>query len=97
MGLGSTTETVPLDSTLETLTFGGPNDVNRFALPEQVNFEGCAQFQPLCAGTTLQSNFPHYLERTNLGARTTLAILLNFQQFANLLILSLGPRPFLGS
>src|SRR5207253_2039977 len=67
-----------------------------FALREQVGFEGRTQLQLLCAGTTLQSDFSQHFERPHFGTGTTLAILLNFQQFANLLILLLGSSLFLG-
>src|SRR5579884_764928 len=54
---GATAETVAFDAALETFTFGGADDIDRFAIAEQAGIELRAQFNSGGAGTLLQANF----------------------------------------
>src|SRR6266487_4713432 len=94
--LGSAAKAVPLDATLETLTFGGPNDVNRLAIPEQAGIKLCAQLYLLGCGAVLQFDFAQYFEWTKLWSRTALAVFLHLEQLLNLLVRLLGGRRIIG-
>src|SRR6266487_1034851 len=86
MCLGSTTEAVTLNSTLEALTFGDADDVNRLPVLKQAGIKLCTQLYLLCSSAILQSNFAQYFERTKLRSWTALAVFLNLEQLLNLLV-----------
>src|SRR5689334_4670060 len=73
-----------LDSTLETFTFAGSDDVDGFASSEKARIKGLSQFQPFRRDAGLQTNLAQDLERSNFGSRTALAVLLYSQKFRRL-------------
>src|SRR3954452_4986588 len=91
MRLGSSTEAVALDSTLEAFTLGGAYDIHGLANGKQTGIKLLAKFQVLRGYTLLQFHFTQYFERAQFRSWTTLALLLPPELILNLFVFFFCP------
>src|SRR5713226_8619642 len=79
-------EAVPFDTALEAFTFGGSNNIDRLTYGEKTGVKLRAEFYSLQAHALAQVHLAQYLERSQFGSRTALAVLRYPEQLLDLFI-----------